>query len=66
MRLIPGARERPLSTAKPWLERRSVAKCLVGDHFGIRIAPNILKRIFGWSTMVLGIWMLVKECVISE
>jgi uncharacterized protein len=33
----------------------------VGDLFASRISANILKRIFGWSALVLGIWILVQE-----
>jgi hypothetical protein len=33
----------------------------IGDLFASRFSPNTLKRIFGWSALVLGIWILVKE-----
>src|SRR5688572_3381348 len=38
----------------------------IGDHFASCVSGNTLKRIFGWSALVLGIWILVKECVILE
>ena len=36
----------------------------LGDLLASRFSGNSLKRIFGWSALVLGIWILVKECVI--
>jgi len=38
----------------------------IGDLFARRFSGDTLKRTFGWSALVLGIWMLVKECVIFE
>jgi uncharacterized protein len=38
----------------------------IGDHFASRFSPNTLKRIFGWSALMLGIWILIKECVILK
>jgi uncharacterized protein len=38
----------------------------VGDHFASRFSSNTLKRMFGWSALVLGIWILIKENVILE
>ena len=33
----------------------------LGDVVARRLSSNNLKQIFGWSTLVLGIWILVKE-----
>ncbi len=33
----------------------------LGDVLANRFSSNTLKQIFGWSTLVLGIWILVKE-----
>jgi len=38
----------------------------IGDLFASRFSGDTLKRTFGWSALVLGIWMLVKECVITK
>ena len=38
----------------------------IGDLFASRFSGDTLKRTFGWSALVLGIWMLVKEWLISE
>src|SRR5688500_15842349 len=38
----------------------------IGDHFASCVSGNTLKRIFGWSALVLGIWILMKESVILE
>ena len=33
----------------------------IGNRFASRFSGNILKLIFGWSAIALGIWILVKE-----
>ncbi len=33
----------------------------IGDRFSSSISAKLLKRIFGWSALALGIWILVKE-----
>ena len=38
----------------------------IGNLFASRFPGDTLKRTFGWSALILGIWMLVNECVITE
>jgi uncharacterized membrane protein YfcA len=33
----------------------------IGNLFACHFSGNALKRIFGWSALVLGIWILIKE-----
>jgi uncharacterized membrane protein YfcA len=38
---------------------------LVGNYFSKRITAFYLRKIFGWFTLVVGAWILLKEFIIS-
>jgi uncharacterized membrane protein YfcA len=52
-----------------WLFLASVSMLAIfgifaGDMLASDFSGRTLKRAFGWSALVMGVWILVKECVI--
>ncbi|MBS1950605.1 MAG: hypothetical protein OJF59_000795 [Cytophagales bacterium] len=43
----------------------AVVGILIGNFFSRRIAALYLRKAFGWFTLVVGIWILVKEFLLS-
>jgi uncharacterized protein len=43
----------------------AIAGILVGHYFSSRISGVVLRKIFGWLTLFMGIWILMKEIFLS-
>jgi uncharacterized membrane protein YfcA len=43
----------------------AVIGILVGNYFSRRITAFYLRKIFGWFTLIVGAWILLKEFIIS-
>ena len=39
----------------------AVVGIFIGNHIASRFSPYVLKRIFGWLSLILGVWILLKE-----
>lgn len=39
----------------------AIVGILIGNYFSSRISGVVLRKIFGWLTLAMGVWILVKE-----
>ncbi len=42
----------------------AVVGILVGNHFSRTISGVVLRKLFGWLTLAMGVWILVRETVL--
>ena len=43
----------------------AVSGILIGNFFSRKIAAFYLRKAFGWFTLIVGTWILIKEFIIS-
>lgn len=59
-----------LNTTMDWpflltISGLAVAGILIGNYFSRRITAFYLRKAFGWFTLIVGTWILIKEFIIS-
>jgi uncharacterized protein len=59
---VGGASSHPVNwTFLASISMLTTAGIFLGHHFASHFSSNKLQRIFGWSALVLGMWILIKE-----
>lgn len=43
----------------------AVVGILIGNHFSNRFQPSQLRRSFGWFTLFMGTWIMIKEIILT-